>query len=53
MSATSFSVLSQRTTRITGCGGTIDHIKSRGYRIPVHAIVNTVFAILRLCDFVA
>jgi hypothetical protein len=41
------------TTRITGCGGKIVHVKQRGCRIPVHAIVNTRVAILRLCDFAA
>ena len=41
------------TTRITGCGGKIVHVKQRGCRIPVHAIVNTRVAILPLCDFAA
>ena len=39
------------TTRITGCGGMIDHTKNRGYRIPVHAIVSTRVVFLPLCDF--
>jgi hypothetical protein len=39
------------TSRITGCGGKIDHIKNRGHRIPVHAVVNTRGAFCPLCDF--
>ena len=30
----------QLTPRITGCGGTIFNVKTRDYRIPVHAMVN-------------